>query len=332
LQFGLFDQNDHSGRDLTRQYAERLALAELADELGFDHLHISEHHGTTLSTANSPSVFLAAVSQRTRRIRFGPLVYLLPLYHPLRLVEEIGMLDRLSRGRFEFGVGRGASPHDVGYFGVDPSEAFARYEEAYGFLMQGLKQGRLHGQGKFWRFDQVEISITPERMPPLWYAVGTPETADWPARQGMNIVAGGVSEKIGAIAKAFRQEFRAAHGAGAPEPLIGALRHVVVADTDAEALALGRAAWPRFHASFMRLWRRHGGEPRNIRPPEAFDALLAAGAGIAGSPETLRQRLRELVDATGVTYLGGSFVFGDLPFEAAKRSMTLFMREVAPAF
>ncbi len=326
MQFGIFDQNDASGRDFAHQYEERLALAELADRLGFDHWQVSEHHGTTLSTAPSPSVFLAALSQRTKRIRFGPLVYLLPLYHPLRLAEDIGMLDALGGGRFEFGVGRGASPHEIGYFGVAPDEVSARYEEAFAILMQALRKGKLTYQGRFWTFEGVELAARPAKMPPLWYAVGTPETAAWPAGQGMNIVAGGLAEKIGNIARAFRN----ACDPATPEPLIGAMRHVVVAETDAEALAIGRAAWPRFHQSFMRLWHRHGGEPRNIRPPAEFDALVAANVGFAGSPRTVKEKLGELVETTGITYLAASFMFGDMTAEAARQSLTLFMEEVAP--
>jgi len=332
LQFGIFDQNDASGRDLARQYEERLALAELADALGFDRWQVSEHHGTTLSTAPSPSVFLAAASQRTKRLRLCPLVYLLPLYHPLRLAEEIGMLDALSGGRFEFGVGRGASPHEVGYFGVAPEEAVPRYEEAFAILMQALRDGRLSYKGKFWDFDDVVVSARSTHARPLWYAVGQPETAAWPAKQGMHIVAGGPAEKIGSVAKAFRTEFQAAYGAARAEPLIGAMRHIVVARTDEEALAIGRAAWPRFHESFMRLWRRHGGEPRNIRPPAEFDTLVASGIGLAGSPRTVKTKLAELVETTGITYLGASFVFGDMPFEAAQQSLTLFMEDVAQGF
>lgn len=96
MQFGVFDQNDWSGRPIVEQYEERLSLAALYEESGFYCYHMSEHHGTPLSTTPSPSVFLAALSQRTTRLRFGPLVFLLPGYNPLRLIEEIGMLDNLS--------------------------------------------------------------------------------------------------------------------------------------------------------------------------------------------------------------------------------------------
>ena len=80
--------------------------------------------------APSPNVFLAAVAQRTRRLRFGPLVYALPLHHPLRLIEEICMLDQMSGGRLDIGFGRGSSPIELALYGVDPDEAQAIYAKA----------------------------------------------------------------------------------------------------------------------------------------------------------------------------------------------------------
>ena len=99
MQFGVFDQNDLETLPLADQYENRLRLIEFYDHSGFRTYHMSEHHSTPLSMTPSPSVFLAAVAQRTQRIRLGPLVYVLPMHHPLRLAEEICMLDHLSRGR-----------------------------------------------------------------------------------------------------------------------------------------------------------------------------------------------------------------------------------------
>src|SRR5258708_3911416 len=98
MKFGVFDQNDRSDLPLAEQYEKRLVLAELYDRLGFDCFHMSEHHGTSLSMTPSPSVWMAALTQRTRRLRLLQICYLLPTYHPVRLFEEICMLDHLSRG------------------------------------------------------------------------------------------------------------------------------------------------------------------------------------------------------------------------------------------
>ena len=108
MHFGVFDHVDDAGLPQADFFEARLTLVEALDRLGFHSYHTAEHHGTRLGLAASPSVYLAAVAQRTRRLKFGPLVYLPALYHPMRLAEEICMLDQMSRGRFQIGLGRGA--------------------------------------------------------------------------------------------------------------------------------------------------------------------------------------------------------------------------------
>jgi alkanesulfonate monooxygenase SsuD/methylene tetrahydromethanopterin reductase-like flavin-dependent oxidoreductase (luciferase family) len=150
MRFGVFDHMDDSGEPLSQQYETRLGLIEAYDRHGFHAYHMAEHHGTPLGYAPSPAVFLAAVAQRTRRLRFGPLVFLLPLYHPLRLIEEICMLDQMSGGRLELGVGRGVSPIEVGLFDVDFSQGLARYIEALEIVLKGLACEMLTHRGEFY--------------------------------------------------------------------------------------------------------------------------------------------------------------------------------------
>src|SRR5438445_10189538 len=130
MEFGLFDWVDHHDVPLGQLYEERLEVLQAADAAGFFCYHVAEHHATPLGMAPSPGLFLAAAAQRTRRIHLGPLVYLLPLYEPLRLIEEICMLDHLSGGRLELGVGRGVSPYELGCFGVDVVDSRAIFNEA----------------------------------------------------------------------------------------------------------------------------------------------------------------------------------------------------------
>src|SRR6201982_2926082 len=120
MKYGVFDHMDLGGGSLAEQYDSRLRLVEAYDRAGFHAYHLAEHHATPLGMAPSPSVFLAAVAQRTTRLRFGPLVWPMPLHHPLRLIEEICMLDQLSGGRLEIGFGRGAAPIELEYSGVHP--------------------------------------------------------------------------------------------------------------------------------------------------------------------------------------------------------------------
>src|SRR6187431_980162 len=107
MDYGIFDHLDRNALPLREYYEARLQLIEAYERAGFYAYHLAEHHSTPLGMAPSPSVFLSAVAQRTRRLRFGPLVWAMPLHHPLRLIEEICMLDQLSGGRLEIGSGRG---------------------------------------------------------------------------------------------------------------------------------------------------------------------------------------------------------------------------------
>src|SRR6184192_864475 len=141
MQFGVFDHLDRNDLPLRGYYESRLAIAETYDRLGFYAYHIAEHHSTPLGMAASPSVFLAAVAQRTKRLRFGPLVYALPLYHPLRLLQEICMLDQMSGGRLDLGFGRGAAAAEIRFFDVDPAQTEQMYEQTVAFIMDALREG-----------------------------------------------------------------------------------------------------------------------------------------------------------------------------------------------
>src|SRR5271169_4414181 len=130
MKLAVFDHIDRNALPLGEQYEQRLQLIEAYDRAGFHAYHLAEHHATPLGMAPSPGVFLAAVAQRTRRLRFGPLVYTLSLHNPLRLIEEICMLDQMSGGRLDIGFGRGSSPIELEYYGVDAAEAQDIYAEA----------------------------------------------------------------------------------------------------------------------------------------------------------------------------------------------------------
>lgn len=335
MKFGIFDQNDRSGRPLAQHYAERLEFLALCDELGFHAFHPSEHHATPLNQAPSQSVFLAAASQRTSRIRLVPLVYLLPLHHPLRLAEEICMLDHLSGGRIGFGVGRGASPFELAYMGIDPAEAPERYAEAFEVLIKALTAaGSLDHKGRFFTFRDVPIELQPLQRPhpPLWYAASSPESAVWPARSGINIVCGGPPRIVRPITDRYRAERQAAGLAdGAEMPLVGVNRWVVLAESGREAVELGRRAWQPFHAHFMKLWLKHGAEPKNAKLPPDFDLMLKGGGAFAGTPESVAPRIARDVIEGGLNYFISIFTFGDLTLDEATRSARLFAGEVMPA-
>ena len=331
MEFGVFDHLDRDDQTLGDFYRARLEIVEAYDRLGFYGYHVAEHHATPLGMAPSPSVFLAAVAQRTRRLRFGPLVYALPLYHPLRLIEEICMLDQMSGGRLEIGFGRGSSPSELVYYGQDPALAQKIYAEALELVLQGLTQPVLTFHGEFFHVDDVPMELFPLQKPhpPIWYGVHAPDSAARAARMGMQVVSLDPLPATCIAFDSFRVAWREARGA-APLPLMGLGRFIVVAETEARAIAIARRAYPRWHASFTHLRRKHKGINAHPRPP-TFEALAEVGQGIAGAPGAVAASLREQIAASGSNYLLGQFVFGDLTRAEALASIELFAREVMPA-
>jgi alkanesulfonate monooxygenase SsuD/methylene tetrahydromethanopterin reductase-like flavin-dependent oxidoreductase (luciferase family) len=246
--FGLFDWIDRGTASLQQLYQDRLQLIEAADAAGFFCYHLAEHHATPLGMAPSPALFLAAAAQRTRRIRLGPLVYLLPLYHPLRLIEEVCMLDQLSGGRLELGVGRGVTPYELRYFGVDPAATRTMFNESLTVLLASLTSSRLTFKGEHYQYSDVPMELHPLQRPypPLWYPTHNPDSVQYAARHGLNFVGLGPAAAVREHVDAYWQTWeRHRHDPGrlnahVAAPKVGILRQVFVADTDEEALAAAR--------------------------------------------------------------------------------------------
>jgi len=179
----------------------------------------------------------------------------------------------------------------------------------------------------------VPIDLKPLQRPhpPLWYAVPVVEGAAWPAQNAINIVCGGPVARAREISDRYRAEWAAAGHASERLPLVGINRFVLAADSEREAMALGRRAWPLFFASFMKLWKKHGTQPRYARIPEDFDTLVANGGAIIGSPGTLRPQIESLLREAGANYFISQFSFGDLGHEEVLHSASIFAREMLPA-
>jgi alkanesulfonate monooxygenase SsuD/methylene tetrahydromethanopterin reductase-like flavin-dependent oxidoreductase (luciferase family) len=340
MKFGIFDHMDHGGGSLERQFADRLKLVEAYDRAGFWGYHLAEHHSTPLGCASSPGIFLAAVAARTHTIRFGPLVYVLPFYNPLRLVEEICMLDHLSGGRFQLGLGRGVSHYEAEFFGVEFARTGEMYHEAFKLVMQALASDELNFDGKFYKHHNVPMILRPLQKPhpPLWYATAFPDSAAWPAQNDINIVTLGHRASIRAITDRYRAERMKARKSEDTIPLMGVTRHVVVADTDDQARAIANRAYKRWRENFTWAWRRHGEDIDVLFPmiaglyPPTFDELQEKGNGVAGSPQTVRDYVATEIRETGINYLCSWLAFGDTTLEESLRSVELFKAEIMPAF
>jgi alkanesulfonate monooxygenase SsuD/methylene tetrahydromethanopterin reductase-like flavin-dependent oxidoreductase (luciferase family) len=328
MKFGVFDHLDRNDRPLHAFYEERLKIVEAYDRGRFYAYHTAEHHATPLGLAASPSVFLAAVAQRTRRLRFGPLVYTLPLHHPLRLAEEICMLDQLSEGRFELGVGRGISPIETAYYGVNPDHRQKMYLEALQILRLALTSRKLTFHGEYYDYADVPVEIEPFQKPhpPFWSGVGTPEGGETAGRNGFHMVANALTSQVGAITERYRAACKTSH-----TRLLGLARFVIMGETDDEALIIARRAYPLWHRHFHHLFRLHGTIPAMGERPPHFDQIKDGGRGIAGSPATVTRMIKEQMAEAGTNDFVAQFAFGDLTSVEVIRTVDLFVREVMPA-
>jgi alkanesulfonate monooxygenase SsuD/methylene tetrahydromethanopterin reductase-like flavin-dependent oxidoreductase (luciferase family) len=332
LEFGIFDHLDRNDLPLREYYEQRLKVIEAFDRSGFYAYHVAEHHFTPLGMAPSPSVFLSAIGQRTTRLRFGTFVYALPVHHPLRVLEEICMLDHMSGGRLEIGFGRGSVPYEISYYGQNAQERQQIYAERLELIMKAFTVKKLDWKGKYDQFSDVpmEMDSYQKPHPPLWYGAHSPDSAERAARKGLNIVTNDMPDNTRAIVERYRKIWDEVQG-GAALPKMGVVRFIVVADTDDQALAIARRAYLRWRASFTYLSELNGTWPESPLRVENFDMLIKQGQAIAGSPETVRAFLGKQVEHSGANYIVGQFCFGDLSGEEMLRSVELFAKHVMPA-
>jgi alkanesulfonate monooxygenase SsuD/methylene tetrahydromethanopterin reductase-like flavin-dependent oxidoreductase (luciferase family) len=342
VEVGIFDHVTRPpGVPLAALYEGRLALLRKADRAGFRGYHLAEHHGHALSATPSQTVFLTALARETERLRLGLLVACLPLHHPVRLAEEVCMLDQLSGGRVDLGVGRGISPFEHRIFGHDAEEGRERFEEALALLVQGLSTGRMDaGRARHHDFPEVELPVEPVQRPypPLW-AAGNVEAA---ARHGFHVVSGApVTAEVRARHRELWAESRRAPEPLNPhvaEPLLGSSHYLCIADTDEEARRIGERALAVL-GTFLA--RSVGDEPPHLQDPDhpapptpLVKAVQGGGKGgvlVCGTAETVREHFVRYTAQGNVDYLVINVPFGDMTQAEAERTLDAFIAEVMPA-
>jgi alkanesulfonate monooxygenase SsuD/methylene tetrahydromethanopterin reductase-like flavin-dependent oxidoreductase (luciferase family) len=332
FEFGIFDSFDQGDSTPGQVIANRLDFAVEAEKAGIRHYHVTEHHGTPLSVCPSPNLFLAALSQRTRVMRIGALVHVLPTYDPLRLAEEIAVLDQLTGGRLDVGVGSGVSPYELGYFGIDATQARARYAETLTAVTQALTTGRMRHSGTLLRDYDVQLSVGPVQRPhpPLWYASSNTATAEWAGANGVNFVGRWNDGGFIPAARAYWDTRRLrADAPPGTTPRIGTAAHVYIGRTDDEAVERFRKANDVFARQLLKLWHDNG----NHNPDHLYDTdrTMANGNSLVGSAETVAARLAAQVSEGPVNYFEATLAFGDLTQDEATANLTAFAETVMPA-
>lgn len=339
IRFGIFDHIERRGDTLDGLYEGRFELLRDYDAAGFFCYHVAEHHATPLGMAPSPGLFLAAAAKCTRRIHLGPLVFLLPLYSPLRLVSEICMLDHISEGRLELGVGRGVSPFELAYYGVSFMDSRDMFEEALEVVITGLRSERLTHRGRHYRFDSVPMELQPKQRPnpPIWYGVSSPESLMLAARRGMHMVGGGPIPVLKELTAAYRAEVARHKGRAEDlnphiaEPTVGAIRHIYVAGEEREVEQIARPAYKVYYHNITKLWR----DFRTL-PDYGFTPDLAVArkhdVAIVGTASEVRDEVGRFFEGSGCNYLVLSFAWGGLSQDDSRRSLERFVTKVMPQF
>jgi alkanesulfonate monooxygenase SsuD/methylene tetrahydromethanopterin reductase-like flavin-dependent oxidoreductase (luciferase family) len=302
--------------------------------LGYYAYHGAEHHGTPLGITPSPHLMLAAASQRTSTIRLGTLISILPLYHPMRIVEEACTLDQLTSGRLDLGVGRGISLIETSFHGVPGPETQDRFNEAFEILRMGLTSDVVDFHGQYYQVDNAPVVTRPVQRPhpPLWYGTRTLDRALWCARLGMPMMALVPSGKVRSLTDAYRAEWASLGRPPDGLPPLGVTRTVVVAPTNEEAMKIANRAFVRFKENFELLWRKYEVPMPPVLPADTFEGIHETGHFYAGDPAGARAWVEHERDVAGISYMALELCFGDMTQAEALQSAGLFATEIMPMF
>ena len=349
MKFGIFYEHQlprpWNANSEHRLLQESLRQIELADQLGYDYAWEVEHHFLEeYSHSSAPEVFLGAASQRTSRIRLGHGIIQLSTNHPIRVAERVATLDLVSGGRVELGLGEGQGPIELHPFGRRVRDKREVWEEAVQVMVQCFTQEAVEFHGRFFDFPARNVIPKPLQKPhpPLWVACSNIATIGSAGQWGMGAL--GFQFVSPEAAKAWVAEYYAnltAHLhklADYPSnPNVAMVSAFMCAATDEEAQA--KAAGWTFFVFCLSHYGRHGmaapgrGDMWALyqewrHTPKAQETLRA---GLIGSPETIRRRLREF-EAAHVDQVILLNQTGRTPHEDICSSLELFAREVMPEF
>jgi alkanesulfonate monooxygenase SsuD/methylene tetrahydromethanopterin reductase-like flavin-dependent oxidoreductase (luciferase family) len=333
-------------------YRDELEQAVLAESQGYHAVWLAEHHFSRYGVGPSIHLTAANLAARTRRIRIGTAVTIVPFYHPIRIAEEIAMLDQLSGGRIDWGAGRGYQGHEFAGFGADITQSHRVFREALDIILRAWTGEPFAFEGEFYRFPALRVLPTPLQTPhpPVWIAAISPETLAWAADHAWPVLTDQFSplHRIEESRKLY-SERAAAAGLDVARVELPTLRHVYVGETFQKAREeaapallwyyrmLGRVGSPASHTgelpanyAFYKLLGQEGLDPDRDR--DAFLAYLFEHCTVVGDAAYCRDKLREMQERIRLDHLIAWQNFGGLPHAASLASQRRLIEKVAPAF
>lgn len=317
-------------------YPEFLEEVELGEALGFDSVWLEEHHGVKNHYWPSPLVGLAGAATRTERILLGSDIMVMPFYHPVRVAEDVAMLDIMSGGRFILGSAIGYKPDEFALYQVPLKKRGARFEEALQLIKQLWTQDEVHFEGTYYHVDGLKIEPRPisDPHPPLWLGGWGPLSLRRAALYGDAWIPGPTAhlDKLLSAQAQYRETLQGAgiDPATRPTPLT---REVIIAETDAKARTMAEA-----HLIINYRDEYGGGEwkhpligDEDEAPVDQFEAL-SKDRFLVGSPDTVIEGLQRFLDTFGVDHMICRLYFPGITHEFIMQELRLLAEEVMPAF
>jgi alkanesulfonate monooxygenase SsuD/methylene tetrahydromethanopterin reductase-like flavin-dependent oxidoreductase (luciferase family) len=354
MRFGIFCLMQRPGVPYTSLFDDHLAEIIHAEELGFDEVWFAEHHYANDAISPAPNLFVAALAQQTSRMRLGNMINVLPLHSPAQLAAELAVLDHLTHGRLNVGIGKGSRRMEWQRTGLTPEQANEMFYEAVE-IIQGLWTNEPFSyHGKHYHFEEVRLrpGVLQKPHPPLFTAVAHKASVIWAAQHQL-----GIAEHYTSTAEAkdhfalYHQLQVAAAQPDAPELRPRMFREIYVAPTDELARAEAEVAlWDHWRLLNDRLSYEQPYDERSLDSPahitdemfrqatanlpivgpRTYDELATSGLTIIGSPENVASRLLDQTQQLGLKTFVGVFAFGRLTHTQVIRSLDLFAKEVMP--
>jgi natural product biosynthesis luciferase-like monooxygenase protein len=320
-------------------YARWLEQIDAAEDLGFDSLWVTEHHFRYFGgMMPSPSVLLAAAAQRTRNMRLGAAVSILPMHNPLRIAEEFAMVDLLSNGRVILGAGRGMHPTEYKVFSADWENAQQRLPEALDIVIRAWTGGEFEWSGKHYSFPKIAVFPKPvqEPHPPIYVTANKdPESLQMIGRRGHHLmtlpwIATNEIQRprVEQYWNALRE---GGHSIEDKDVFVMYPAYIGAGDAEARIDVLDHwSRWRGFALSALNL-DPNSEAYRRVFAHLDYDAMTRDSRGVFGGPETCASIINRIIKVVGATHIGLTFHFGGLSQEKVLKSMERFARQVRPA-
>jgi natural product biosynthesis luciferase-like monooxygenase protein len=349
VKFGIFYVGGIRHTNYKQAYDDFLKQVQYAEELGFDSVWLGEHHGSLYGTFPNPAVLAAAIARETERIRIGIAISVLPFQNPVRIAEDWAMVDVLSGGRVNFGVGRGYQPREFKMMLADQNKSREVFVEALDIIL-GLwnSDEPISFHGEHFDFTDIELFPKPIQKPiPVWVAAVSPSTFQLVAERGLQVLAQPGLQTLEKVRSGIVDAARTliAHGrdpATIDFPLFSVIHLAETPELAYEEFAptmewyFGEINKPGIHpgqgTSTPKGYEAYAASGERMKAKPTLDGAIESGIALVTDVEGARERVRQMRDELGVKQFGCSFQTGGIPVDVAMRQMKLWASEVMPYF